>query len=621
VVPDRIRAGTDDTDPGTVGGYAVGLGAFLLITAWAGRAVDPWAAQYGVLIVLGAAGLPLLVWRALGRGATGPGRTEMWAARAAAGFVAVTAIATALARTPWLAIAGTYLQGTGLVFFVGLAGCWALGTGLRGRDRRFLESALIAGAVVNSVVMVAQRFADLSGLQLPSFSGQPDGLLGNPVFTGAVVAAALVLVAPRFLDNPSLPTAAVVVLLGVGLAITGERLPVVVAALVVAGVLVRARRRHDEPTLTPRSLVFSALVVGGVVVGWLLTLGQKSSLARAAQSSGSETYGDRFHAWIAGIRALGHRPLLGFGPSEYRVATEFFFSPSFVQSHGGVTFNDPHDIFIAVAVSSGLLGLALLGCWLGLGSVRSGPLFWFAAALFVNALVEPLNGTVTPLLFLALGAARWRGAAPGGTDRSGAAGSARWVAPAACVLAVLALVPAGALVVGSLEATEATQDFGIARTSAALTLALRSDTLLFPFSEPASLLAQIDTYRGLDLVPAAKKRAAYWASVASARDPDEPTLLFDLANQQVQAGQFGAAQSTLARAHTLQPLSTSVDNLLGILAYTEGRHHEARTWWRRSLAITPHQPLTRAYLDGTCPPPDPAARGFGKACTFTTSPT
>jgi hypothetical protein len=621
-VPDRIPASTDDTDSGTVGGYAVGVGAFLLTVAYGGNYLDPWVAQYAVLIVLGASGLPLLVWRARGRGDTSPRRSDVWAARAAIGFVLVTAVATVLARTPWLAVAGVYLQGTGLVFFISVAGCWALGTGLRGRDRRFFESALIAGALVNSGLMVVQRFVDLDGIQLATYSGQPDGLLGNPVFTGALVAAALVLIAPRFLKDPSLLNAAAVVVLGVGLAISGERLPVVVAALVVGGVLWRARHRPGERQRSSRSWAFSGMVVCGVVVGWLLTLGQNSALARAAASSSGETYGDRFHAWIAGIEALVHRPLIGYGPSEYRVATEFYFPPSFLPRHSGALFNDPHDILVAVAVSSGFLGLVLMGSWLAFGGRRrGGPLFWFAVALLIDALVEPLNSTITPLLFLALGAAQWRGSPTDGPDRSGAAVSARWVTPAAVVMAVLALVPAGALIIGSVDTYFATQDFGIADTASALNLALRADDLLFPYSEPASFLAQIDTYRSLDRVPGAKQRAAYWGSVASDRDPDEPLLLDDLADLQIEAGEFDAGQSTLQRAHSLQPQSTATDNLLGLLSYALGHHDQARGWWQRSLSIDRDQALTRAYLNGTCPPPNPAARGFGKACNFTKSST
>ena len=168
-----------------------------------------------VLLPLGALGLPFLVVMAIGRLDRSP--SMIWGARAAVAFLAWAALSAALAATPESALFGLYAQMTGWIFLLCVAGAWAVATQLRNSDRGMLELAIIAAATGNGIFAVIEQHHDLSSIGLPLYPGylQPIGTLGNPVFLGALLAAALALVAPRFVRSP-LWWSPVVIVLGVG---------------------------------------------------------------------------------------------------------------------------------------------------------------------------------------------------------------------------------------------------------------------------------------------------------------------------------------------------------------------------------------------------------------------
>jgi hypothetical protein len=84
---------------------------------------------------------------------------------------------------------------------------------------------------------------------------------------------------------------------------------------------------------------------------------------------------------------------------------------------------DCHNFLIEVVTTTGILGLICFVAWLGTAANRaSGPLLVAAMAIFFVELVEPLNIGVTPIAFLALGAATVPLGRPGGLQ-----GLAAWI--------------------------------------------------------------------------------------------------------------------------------------------------------------------------------------------------
>jgi len=593
----------------------VAVGAFLLCIAFLPKVTSSsFPPENAVLLVLGAAGLPLLAARAIG----GPGASrdpdEKWAARLAVVFVVIGAVSAAFAARPLLAFFGLYIHLAGWLFMVALAGCWALGTGFRDTERRWLELAIIGGALVNAVVAVFQQLVGLNALGFPDYQGLPDGLLGNPVFLSALLAASVALVVPRFLAAPR-RWWWVLVVIGAPLGMSGERLSALLA-VVVAGYALwrawRARADDDGPRGWRRSEALAGLVMGSLLVGSLLARvrGGVGVVNRTAGSNVSGTFGQRFEYWWLALRAIVHRPLVGYGPDQFRTATSPLVPTSFAKSQGvnaPFTFLDAHNIVIEYATTIGVIGAAVLVAWLVLAARhRRGPLLGCALVLLVIELAEPLDLVVTPLALLALGAAglsaRPSGSQPaeastqGGASGPAGAGALRWVRPASVVLAVLAAVLAVVLLVGDF-AYQGGFNAASTSVSAALTSEKRASSLLFAWPDPATVNANLYASLAAAGVPGSLPLAATWGQTAVDRDPTNGPDIGTLAEYQLELGRDAAAARNARTSVREAPWNTTALNILGTLGALAQQPSRAEYWFRRSLALDPTQSQVRRNLE------------------------
>jgi O-antigen ligase len=554
----------------------------------------------------------MLLLRAVGQGRFERARSETWAARAALGFVVAAALSAVLALRPTLAVVGLYQQFDGLLFFVALAGCWALGTALGAADRRLLESAIIAGALVNAIVAVLQQLVGLGAIGLPDYSNVPDGLLGNPVYLGGLLAGALPLVAHRYRTNRRSYWLAVV-LIGVALGLCTERLP---ALLAVAVVLVElwfafgpALGRRTEATAHRPAVEFALLTVGSLLAGSLFGKyrgGAGGVTQNLAGSSAQETYGQRFAAWRAAFHAFVHHPLLGYGPGQTRQATTPFWPLSEEMKLPSTYFSDAHNILIEVATTVGIIGLILFVGWLVLGfRHRRGPLIGVVLVILVTELAEPLNVGLTPIAFLALGAAALV-LTPAVEDSERPPPS--WARRGALVAALLALVPAIMLLVGDGETVLSNNAFSVAQDSAALSRANTAETLLSPWPGPATNLGAIHLYLSLGGNKSQTADAIYWDEVAVARDPGNAPLRVNLANALLYGRHGPAALAQAKTALGYVPTYSPAMNVIATVLYQRSGLAAARPWYQRSLIADPNQPGVRAILAGKCAPRLPGGR-------------
>ncbi len=590
-------------------GTYIAVGAFLLTVAKLPRInTSVFAPEMAVLIVLGIAGLPLLAARVMG-GPTARSTTEVWAARCAAGFLAVGFLSAVLSASVGLSFFGIYQHGTGWVFFAMVAGCFGLGTGI-GRTRRdWLDNALIAGAVVNAVLAFGQQFIGLNSVGIESDSGIADGILGNPVFFGALLAAALALVAPRFIANPKRwwPVLAVV---GTALGISGERLPALLG--VVVGLWVAAQvawkwwqQEPERRSATARRVltwpvVFAAGIPVTVVVGSVLARisGGTGVVAHTANSTGNETYGQRFDTWKAGLHAFTHKPLIGYGPSQFRTATGHLYPIQAVARSGGTIFVDGHNFIIEILVTYGIIGLALFLGWIVFGSLhRHGPLLGFAAVILASELAEPLNTSVTPLAFLALGAAVLTLRDPSPPPDTGDGGPVRrrgalptWVRPATLVCAAVALLPALWLLAGDIVLQQAYYKDADNLPQLAVGPAGSATNILFPWSDgPTELAKAHNALAGSTRDPTQTAASIAAARQAISRDPTNASLWTTLAQYQGGSGdQTGAAQSA-RQALMFEPYSPAALSILAIIAAEHHDNAQAEHYLETSLAVEPGQ--------------------------------
>jgi len=221
---------------------------------------------------------------------------------------------------------------------------------------------------------------------------------------------------------------------------------------------------------------------------------------------------------------------------------------------------------VQYAVTTGLLGLAALACWLALAAIGArGELVWFVVFAGLSLLLQPEFVGLTPVLALALGAASTRPAVPPG----------RGSRPVVIVGLVLGLVAAVALVRADRQFDQAARR----RTEAA---AHRAQDALPMWPEPAAFTARIDHARAAVVSGSASRslalRAVRAARVAVRRDPSAPSSWLLLAGLEADIGHRAAATSAYRTALHWNPQSTTAFEGLAALAAERGDHAAVRRW-------------------------------------------
>jgi hypothetical protein len=525
-----------------------------------------------------------------------------WPARAAVAFLAVALVAALVSPSPHIGLFGLYLWGTGWLFWLGAVGAFAIGASLDPKDRRWLVAGLLVGSAGNALVAIFQIVNNPSSPGLVLFDGrQADGFLGNPIHLEALLVGGLALVLGRACRAP-LRWGALVLVLAIGLEFTFERFAFgILVVLVLYALYTYGARRGGT---------FALLIAVGYGIGYL---GGGSDLGSRVTSGTSETtFGLRLRVWLQGAHYVLHHPLLGAGPGQLRTAMDSTATLSFYQHVlAGKILTDGHDIFVEVAVTTGLLGLGCFLVWL-FGAARMAArcgFLGFAAAMIAVELVEPLNVAILPLAFLALGAAtaaRFRPeraeddtARPVQSYRSTASDRAR--PPYVLIVSVIAL--AVALFLGvTMVAGDAYMFHGTnSGPGRPYNLAAATDANRFlPYwPDPALELAQIEAFDSLNSVSAAAAdlaAARQWTAVAVRRDPKNPTLWTLLAGADLEMKAYGAARTDYYRALACDKWSTQALEGLAQLAETDHDWSRAVHFYRLALTTAVNDAVMSASL-------------------------
>ncbi|MGA2527559.1 MAG: O-antigen ligase family protein [Acidimicrobiales bacterium] len=589
-----------------------GLGAFAAIgAAVLCLAVSPkvnsgtFTPKFAVLLIFAAVGVVPLV--RLVKTAS-PLR---WPATAAVAFLAVALVSALVSPSPNIGIFGLYLWGTGWLFWLGVAGAFAIGASLGQHDRQWLFAGLAFGALASAAVAVFQIVANpqIGGLTL--YDGtQADAALGNPIHLEALLLGGLALILGRACRAP-LRWAAAVLLLSVGLEFTFERFAIVV----LAGLILYALYSYGAR----RGGVFALLVCGGYAIAYLS--GGAGLSSRVTSGTTETTFGARIRIWWAAGHYVLHHPLLGAGPGQTRTALDSTATLSFFQHVlVGRVLADSHDVFVEVAVTTGLLGLACFLVWL-FGLVRKSArcgFLGFAAALIAVNLVEPLNIAILPLAFLALGAATALRrdvphvrAAPAPqlepqpvSSSSGAAATERSTAPYAAIttfaVVAIALLVGVTMVLGDADMARGTdyrqgQVFSLSTTK-------NASTLLPYWPDSALEVAQVEAYESLtpasvDLRILAESRN--WTAVAASRDSRNPHIWVLLGSADLELKQYQQARVAYLHALSCDRWYTQAFEGLGAVAEAQRDWTQAVHWYRTALVTAELDPLISASIKGS----------------------
>lgn len=599
-----VAAGSEAGYEAKVSGYGVFAGlwaAFLPVAIVSGVAYPSFIPKYALMLLAAGPGIVPLV-----RIARRPG--TRWPARAALSFLGVALVSALLSSARGIGFFGLYLWGTGFLFWLSCASAFAIGASLRRRDLTWAFYGLLAGAGANAVMAVYQIVFHPAAPAFQAYASgtQADGFLGNPVHLEALLLGAIVLCAAKFCDAPQ-RWGWFVLLLGVALEFTSER--VFIPLLVVVFAVVIYERRA-------RGLLFSAVVSLGCLIGYL---GGGAALGNRVTSGTSQTtFGLRIELWRDAARGLFHHPIIGTGPGELLAGTAPYIRAGLGHQLDGRLFTDAHNFLVEVTVTTGILGLGFFVAWLfGIARIARGPFLGFAVALMAVELVEPMNVGVTPLAFLAAGAAIGsvlcsleRGPAPAIMSPLGAARMQASTARASAARlgglrrrgAALARVVVGVSAAASLflAVTAFAGVVGFARTATVSLAAARSSNTLVPYWPQSA--AQIGFYwryeYAVDHAPALERadleNARTWYTNAAGRDPADPVAWWEVAQIDRLLGDRAAEGTALARSLADDPYLPASLSSAAALSVSEGKWGTAVSYLHRLQLVRPLTPAERA---------------------------
>jgi hypothetical protein len=227
--------------------------------------------------------------------------------------------------------------------------------------------------------------------------------MGNPVHMAALCVAGLALVGYRAgaaRDRRGrLAWLAAAAAVGGALQLSGGRTGLALGAGLVGWLAHRFGARCALGLLV-------AVVAGALLAGVVAGAGTVSASSRAARDQAGGVTG-RLDRWALAVPALEERPLLGFGPGQFRRATAAHTTAAAARAFGPDTLSeDAHDVVVEYATTTGILGVVALGVWLAYAGRRArGALAAFAVLGGCSLLVQPQSVALTPVLLLALGAA------------------------------------------------------------------------------------------------------------------------------------------------------------------------------------------------------------------------
>src|SRR6478735_9129075 len=494
------------------------------------------------------------------------------AAIAGVALLVVAAVSTAWSPRPLLALLGPYNDGTGWLFVAAVVGAWALGRRLSPAAARMLGSVILAAAVANTVMTWLQMSSAFSDGLFDRVDGRASGLLGNPVHATAFLVAAFALAVERCREpvgetrTSRLGYFAACALFASGVQLSGGRIGLVLLGLVVALALVRAGWRT---TLT-------VVVLGAVGIGFasLAYPSDSGAASRLAGSSSSSVLG-RVDRWRMALPAVADRPVLGIGPGLYRRGTSPHDTVAAARAFGAdALYQDGHNFVVEYAVTTGLLGLALLLTWLVLAAIGArGELAWFAAFGGVSLLLQPQFVGLTPVLALALGAA-----APRRVPDPASAGAGVTVGRMVGGLgALVGLVLAVVLVRGDAQFYRAT-------SHRQPETARRAAQELAPWPDPAQFLARLELRR-MSAHPDASGRALRAARMAVARDRSSPESWLLVGEIEVARNRPAPAARAYQEALRWNPQSTAALLALARLSADRGDAPRTAARCRRVRAV------------------------------------
>jgi hypothetical protein len=533
-----------------------------------------------------AAGLVLGLLFTSGRAAVPRTRLHV----AVLGVALVTATAAIFAAVPFVAVFGEQDRYLGLTYLLDMVVLYlAVAMAVRtDGDVGILLGAIVVAGVVDGGYAVMQTLGRDPFAWAADARGRPFATFGNPdqfghfisVLFGVLVGAAVGATGP---GRRAVAVASAVGTLGLA-AIVATRGTLVGVVAAAAGI-VTARRPTPRAALA--GLALSVLVLAALLV---TPLGQ-----RAVATVQSGVLPDRIPLWAIAGRATLARPLLGYGPDNFRAAFVGNRTADSLAILGPGPQTSAHDWMLDTSAMTGLIGLAAVLVLVGLGTIelvrvaRIRPAIGLAllggwSAYWANGLVDVGSVAVGWYPWLAVGVAA---ALRGRRVAAAARPMPRWLGVAIAIAVAVGIVTGSRAFIANEEVWASAQASHFGDVEAAVILADRA---------AARDGGRADYWNRLGLALESQGRlteAAAAYRTAASRQPYEPVYGSNVARALARgapAGAVGAQDDAIAAAR--QAISVDPHTPFGHLVLAEiatrlGKCDLARSEAAEAAALQP----------------------------------
>jgi hypothetical protein len=506
------------------------------------------------------------------------------------GVALVTATAAIFAAVPFVAVFGEQDRYLGLTYLLDMVVLYlAVAMAVRtDGDVGILLGAIVVAGVVDGGYAVMQTLGRDPFAWAADARGRPFATFGNPdqfghfisVLFGVLVGAAVGATGP---GRRAVAVASAVGTLGLA-AIVATRGTLVGVVAAAAGIVTAWR---PTPRAALAGLALSVLVLAALLV---TPLGQ-----RAVATVQSGVLPDRIPLWAIAGRATLARPLLGYGPDNFRAAFVGNRTADSLAILGPGPQTSAHDWMLDTSAMTGLIGLAPVLVLVGLGTIelvrvaRIRPAIGLAllggwSAYWANGLVDVGSVAVGWYPWLAVGVAA---ALRGRRVAAAARPMPRWLGVAIAIAVAVGIVTGSRAFIANEEVWASAQASHFGDVEAAVILADRA---------AARDGGRADYWNRLGLALESQGRlteAAAAYRTAASRQPYEPVYWANVARALARgapAGAVGAQDDAIAAAR--QAISVDPHTPFGHLVLAEiatrlGKCDLARSEAAEAAALQP----------------------------------
>lgn len=249
-------------------------------------------------------------------------------------FVLVNFIADILGLDPRVSLLGGEYRFQGFLLLI--AGFILALSSNALTNKTIIYKSIVFSSIALSLLALFQFIMLKTGQTIPSYNGRIVATLGNPNFVGAYLAMALPFILCLNLKNKLLKIFLIMLIIFSALASFSLSAILAISVILIIFTFKNFSKYGKKVQITSVATLIILILI--------IIFSFKNSIYRYSQ------WDNRFSIWNAGISSIIKKPLLGVGQENF----ELIFPR---EMHYKV--DNAHNIFIEIAVSSGLMGLSV----------------------------------------------------------------------------------------------------------------------------------------------------------------------------------------------------------------------------------------------------------------------